>query len=164
MCVTALFHSSCADGITARYDRDASRYHQGVYKRKRADLIAALDSTLLPLFVGQLKNLHKVALVTFKAEVVAGLKVDGYNFADVVRKARAAAEAIFSDGAREAVVTEGDATWQWEEELRLLREEVRSVADLLRKDETKKMINTIEVCCDLACASAITLMVCIAQL
>ncbi|KAF8258375.1 protein SEY1 [Lactarius quietus] len=128
----------------SRYDRDASRYHQGVYKRKRADLIATLDSTLLPLFVGQLKNLHKVSLVSFKAEVVAGLKVDGYNFADVVSKARATAEARFSNGAREAVVTEGDALWEWEEELRLLREEVQLVADHLRKDETKKMINAIE--------------------
>jgi hypothetical protein len=144
----------CADVVTARYDRDASRYHQGVYKRKRADLTATLDSTLLPLFVGQLKNLHKVALVSLKAEIVAGLKVDGYNFADVVSKARAAAEASFSEGAREAVVTEGDAAWEWEEELRLLREEVQLVADHLRKDETKKMINAIEVCGDRACASA----------
>ncbi|KAI9449444.1 protein SEY1 [Lactarius psammicola] len=113
----------------SRYDRDASRYHQGVYQRKRADLTGTLDSTLLPLFVGQLKNLHKVALVSFKADVVS---------------ARAAAEARFSDGAREAVVIGGDAAWQWEEELRLLREEVQSVADHLRKDETKKMVNTIE--------------------
>ncbi|KAF8256747.1 protein SEY1 [Lactarius quietus] len=128
----------------SRYDRDASRYHQGVYKRKRADLIGTLDSTLLPLFVGQLKNLHKVSLVSFKAEVVAGLKVDGYNFADVVSKARTTTEARFSDGAREAVVTEGDTLWEWEEELRLLREEVQLVADHLRKDETKKMINAIE--------------------
>ncbi len=164
MCVTTLSLYACADGFTARYDRDASRYHQGVYKRKRADLTGTLDSTLLPLFVGQLKNLHKVALVSFKAEVVAGLKVDGYNFADVVSKARAAAEARFSDGAREAVVIEGDAAWQWEEELRLLREEVQSVADHLRKDETKKMVNTIEVCGDPAFASAITLIVCVAQL
>jgi len=50
----------------------------------------------------------------------------------------------FGDRAREAVVTEGDATWQWEEELRLLQEEIQSVADQLRKDETKKMVNTIE--------------------
>ncbi|KAI0297208.1 protein SEY1 [Multifurca ochricompacta] len=128
----------------SRYDRDASRYHQAVYKRKRADLVGTLDSTLSPLFVGQLKNLHKAALVSFKAEIVAGLKVDGYNFADVVSKARASAEALFSDGAREIVVVEDDATWQWEEELRLLREEIRSVADQLRKDETKKMVNTIE--------------------
>ena len=99
-----------------------------------------------PLFLGQLKNLHKAALVSFKAATVAGLKVEGYNFADVVGKARAGAEARFSDGAQEAVVTEGDASWQWEEELRLLRDEIQSVADQLRKDETKKMVNAIEVC------------------
>lgn len=132
--------------MVARYDRDASRYHQGVYKRKRADLIGTLDSTLSPLFLGQLKNLHKVALVSFKAATVAGLKVEGYNFADVVGKARADAEAHFADGAQEAVVAEGDASWQWEEELRLLRDEIQSVADQLRKDETKKMVNAIEVC------------------
>lgn len=132
--------------MVARYDREASRYHPGVYKRKRADLIGTLDSTLSPLFLGQLKNLHKVSLVSFKAATVAGLKVEGYNFADVVGKARADAEASFKDGAQEAVVTEGDASWQWEEELRLLRDEIQSVADQLRKDETKKMVNAIEVC------------------
>ena len=132
--------------MAARYDREASRYHPGVYKRKRADLIGTLDSALSPLFLGQLKNLHKSALVSFKAEIVTGLKVDGYNFADVVTKARAGAEALFCDGAREAVVVEEDTTWQWEEELRLLRDEIRSVADQLRKDETKKMVNAIEVC------------------
>jgi protein SEY1 len=132
--------------LVARYDRDASRYHQGVYKRKRADLIGTLDSALSPLFLGQLKNLHKAALVSFKVATVAGLKIEGYNFADVVGKARANAEARFSDGAQEAVVTEGDASWQWEEELRLLRDEIQSVADQLRKDETKKMVNAIEVC------------------
>jgi len=82
--------------------------------------------------------------VSFKAATVAGLKVEGYNFADVVGKARADAEARFRDGAQEAVVTEGDASWQWEEELRLLRDEIQSVADQLRKDETKKMVNAIE--------------------
>lgn len=101
---------------------------------------------LSPLFLGQLKNLHKAALVSFKAATVAGLKVEGYNFADVVRKARADAETRFSVGAQEAVVTEGDSSWQWEEELRLLRDEIQSIADQLRKDETKKMVNAIEVC------------------
>lgn len=43
MCVTAFYLYVCADVVTARYDRDASRYHQGVYKRKRADLTATLD-------------------------------------------------------------------------------------------------------------------------
>ncbi|EIM81307.1 protein SEY1 [Stereum hirsutum FP-91666 SS1] len=128
----------------ARYDRDASRYHQGVYKRKRADLIATLDSTLSPLFVGQLKNLHKSCLVAYKKEIMEGLRRENYNFADVVGKARGQCEANFTQGAKEAVVSEEEATWNWEEELGLLKEEVRNVADQLRKDETKKMVNAIE--------------------
>ncbi|KAF4597963.1 Dynamin-like GTPase that mediates homotypic ER fusion [Pleurotus pulmonarius] len=128
----------------ARYDRDASRYHQGVYKRKRADLLSALDSTLSPLFLGQLKNLHKSCLVTFKKDMLQGMTGEGYNFADVVEQAREKCEGDFAAGATEAVVEEGSDSWGWEEELELLKEEMRSVANQCRKDETKKMVNLIE--------------------
>lgn len=74
-----------------------------------------------------------------------GLRRENYNFADVVGKARGQCEANFTQGAKEAVVSEEEATWNWEEELGLLKEEVRNVADQLRKDETKKMVNAIEV-------------------
>ncbi|KAE9403661.1 root hair defective 3 GTP-binding protein [Gymnopus androsaceus JB14] len=123
-----------------RYDRDASRYHQGVYKRKRADLIASLDGTLSPLFLGQLKNLHKACLGSFKKDILDGLKGEEYNFADVVSKAKAKCETRFTEGAKESVVddsAEGATEWNWEEELELLKEECR-------KDETKKMVNAIE--------------------
>lgn len=36
--------------------------------------------------------------------------------------------------------------WNWEDELEVIKEEIRGVADQCRKDETKKMINQIEVC------------------
>ncbi|EEB92397.1 hypothetical protein MPER_09099, partial [Moniliophthora perniciosa FA553] len=127
-----------------RYDRDASRYHQGVYKRKRADLIASIDATLSPLFLGQLKNLHKSCLVTFKKEILDGLKGEDYNFADVVSKSRTKWEHRFAEGAKEAVVDPESAQWSWEDELELLKEEIQSVADQCRKDETKKMLNAIE--------------------
>ncbi|KAJ3800692.1 RHD3/Sey1 [Lentinula aff. detonsa] len=130
-----------------RYDRDASRYHQGVYKRKRADLIASLDATLSPLFLGQLKNLHKACLGAFKKDILNGLKGEEYNFADVVSKAKAKCENKFTEGAKESVVDDSDdgkTEWNWEEELELLKEEVKSVADQCRKDETKKMVNAIE--------------------
>ncbi|CAK5281294.1 unnamed protein product [Mycena citricolor] len=126
----------------ARYDKDASRYHQGVYKRKRADLVATLDATLSPLFLGQLKNLHKTCLVTFKKEMLDGLKGETYNFADVVSAARKRCLSRFETGAKEALVEGAD--WSWEEESGLLQEEVRTVADQCRKDETKKMVNQIE--------------------
>ncbi|KAF5351989.1 hypothetical protein D9756_007623 [Leucocoprinus leucothites] len=125
-----------------RYDRDASRYHKAVYTRKRADLTAALDSTLSPLFLGQLKNLHKFCLVQFKKALLNGLKGDEYDFGDVVLKARAKWEGMFEERAKEAFVEGTD--WVWEDELELLKEEIGGVADQCRKDETKKMINQIE--------------------
>ncbi|KAJ7282812.1 RHD3/Sey1 [Mycena rebaudengoi] len=126
----------------SRYDRDASRYHQGVYGRKRADLLAALDATLSPMFLGQLKNLHKTCLVAFKKEMLDGLHGEGYNFAEVVLKARARCLGRFETGAKEAMVEGTD--WVWEDELESLKEEVGLVADQCRKDETKKMVNLIE--------------------
>lgn len=125
-----------------RYDRDASRYHKGVYGRKRADLVAVLDSTLSPLFLGQLKNLHKSCLVTFKKEMLDGLHGEDYDFANVFKRAREKSERTFSEGGKEALVEGTD--WSWEEELELLRDEIRAVADQCRKDETTKMINLIE--------------------
>ncbi|TBU45789.1 protein SEY1 [Dichomitus squalens] len=125
-----------------RYDRDASRYHQGVYKRKRVDLIGVIDSTLSALFLGQLKNLHKSSLASYKKEMLDGMRGEGYNFADVVASARARLEKRFLQGAQEALVEGTD--WSYEEELGLLREEARIVADQCRKDETKKMVNVIE--------------------
>ncbi|KAI0730269.1 root hair defective 3 GTP-binding protein [Fomitopsis betulina] len=125
-----------------RYDRDASRYHQGVYKRKRTDLVGVLDSTLSPLFLGQLKNLHKASLVKFKDEMLQGMRGEGYNFALVVNAARGRCEKRFIDGAKEALVEGTD--WTYEEEYELLQQEIRSVANQCRKDETKKMVNTIE--------------------
>ncbi|KAG6817484.1 Dynamin-like GTPase that mediates homotypic ER fusion [Tephrocybe sp. NHM501043] len=137
----ALMKNWRTDALT-RYDRDASRYHKGVYTRKRADLTASLDSTLSPLFLGQLKNLHKTCLVTFKKEMLDGLHGDSYSFADVVYKAQGRCVETFSTGAQEALV-EG-TEWVWEDELESLKEEVRAVADQCRKDETKKMVNLVE--------------------
>ncbi|KAF9478797.1 protein SEY1 [Pholiota conissans] len=126
----------------ARYDHDASRYHKGVYTRKRTDLLAALDTSLTPLFVGQLKNLHKACLAAFKQEMLDGMRGEEYNFAEVVATARERCEGRFTAGAEEAILDDTD--WSWEDELQLLEEEVSTVADQCRKDETKKMLNQIE--------------------
>ena len=114
-----------------------------MYKRKRADLVGVIDSTLSPLFLGQLKNLHKSCLSAYKKEMLDGLRGEGYNFADVVAAARVRLEKRFLEGAQEALVEGTD--WSYEEELGLLREEARIVAEQCRKDETKKMVNVIEV-------------------
>ncbi|KAM6501966.1 RHD3/Sey1 [Amanita muscaria] len=125
-----------------KYDREASRYHQQVYKRKRADLITAMNTTLSALFVGQLRNLHKASLVAFKQQMVNGVKDEKYNFANVVAEARKFCEDTFMSGAKEALIEGTD--WSWQEELELLKEEIQHVADQFRRDETKKMVNLIE--------------------
>ena len=85
--------------------------------------------------------------------MLEGMRGEGYNFAEVVSAARSRLEKRFLEGAQEALVEGTD--WSYEEELGLLREEARVVADQCRKDETKKMVNVIEVglpppCSDLA--------------
>jgi len=126
----------------ARFDRDASRYHAGVYSRKRADLVAQINSALSPLFLGQLKNLHKLALSSFKKEVLAGIKGDGYDFGEVVMGATARNEGLFRDGATEVLLPETD--WSFEEELQQLLHDISLIGDQCRADETKKMISNIE--------------------
>ena len=48
------------------FDKNASRYHQGVYEKKRKDMLDKLNTQLHVLFVGQLKNLHKRAITMFE--------------------------------------------------------------------------------------------------
>ncbi|KAH9959029.1 RHD3/Sey1, partial [Lactifluus volemus] len=123
----------------SRYDREASRYHQDVYKRKRADLVERLDLTLSPLFLRQLRNTQSDVLASFKAEIDRGLSIAGYNFVDASKR-QASAVARFIGGAREAVITEGDPTWQWESELQVLQKDIQAIIDQLRKDRKKARI------------------------
>jgi len=118
-----------------------------VYRRKQAKLVEELDSKLSTLFVGHLKNLHKACLIAFSKEVIENMHMDGYDFADVVTTAREHCEHRFTDDAKEAVVVEDDDGWNWGEELVLLKEDVRTIVEQLRKDETKKMVHIIEVSC-----------------
>lgn len=42
----------------------------------------------------------------------------------------------------------GDTDWEYEHELELLDEDLRLIADKCRSDETKKMVNAVEVGCN----------------
>lgn len=86
--------------MIGKFDRDASRYHAGVYQRKRQDLLASLHSSLSPLYLGQLKNLHKSVSARYAKDLTAGLKEPGYDFAEVVDKATAKAKEAFLEGAK----------------------------------------------------------------
>lgn len=83
-----------------KFDKDASRYHQGVYSRKRLELIKAIDTALSPLFMGQLKNVHKRCVATFRTDLLNGLKGDGHDFGALVKQVGARVEKEFIDGAQ----------------------------------------------------------------
>jgi len=104
--------------------------------------MAQIHANLSPLFFGQIKNLHKHAVVSFKKAVLDGLKGDSYDFSQVVKTARTTWEGIFVDGANEAILS--DADWTFEEELAILREDITHIGTQCRADETKKMVNQIE--------------------
>ncbi|KAG8882818.1 Dynamin-like GTPase that mediates homotypic ER fusion [Tulasnella sp. 332] len=150
---------SWKDMAMTRFDTSASRYHKGVYIRKREGLVNQINSSLSPLFLGQLKNLHRQNLAKFKQALVDGVRVGGdYDFGAIVVQARQSAESSFETEARECVglgplgIKEEpghesqpiDPDWTYEEEFEQLKHEMSLVADQFRKDETKKMINNIE--------------------
>lgn len=126
----------------AKFDRDASRYHPSVYARKRADLLVTLHTSLSPLVLGQLKNLHKRGVVTFRSSLLAKLKGDSYDFGTVVVEVSKQVEDEFISAAKELILKDTD--WQYDDELLSLKDDLRLIADQLRADETKKMVNAIE--------------------
>lgn len=99
---------SWLDIALARFDRDASRYHSGVYTKKRVDLVAALHTALNPLFLGHVKNLHKSVLKDFRKGLDEGLKGREYDFGEIVRKGREEAELSFKEGAEGAFFSARD--------------------------------------------------------
>jgi hypothetical protein len=72
--------------VAATFDAAASRYHSGVYGRKRQDLLTNLHAALSPLYLGELKNAHKAASAKFMADLSAALKEPSYDFAEVVQR------------------------------------------------------------------------------
>lgn len=127
----------------ASFDTAASRYHSGVYSRKRIELLAKLHSTLSPFFLTHVKNLHKAILKDFRKSIQDGLKVDGYDFAKVVSETTSKAQKEFEKGVAEVKLE--DAGWETVQEEQQLKEDMGAVADLLRVEETKKMVAVIEV-------------------
>ena len=71
-----------------------------MYQRKRQELLATLHSSLSPLFLGQVKNLHKTVAHRYMKDLTAGLKEPGYDFAQVVNEATRKATDAFVEGAK----------------------------------------------------------------
>ncbi|SAM78736.1 related to SEY1-GTPase with a role in ER morphology [Ustilago bromivora] len=125
------------------FDRDAGRYHQDVYKRKRLDLLDKLNSCLSPFFLGQLKNLHRHMLQSFKKNVLERMRNEtDYDFGQVVSSEKSSALTQFSAAAQALLLADTD--WTIDDELAQLDSEIQSISDTMRVEETKKMVAQIE--------------------
>lgn len=126
----------------AVFDKDASRYHRGVYARKRADLLLQLNAVLLPFFLAQLKNLHTQLASAFQQAMQEGTRGASYDFGRLVEEHVAHALAAF-DGETQRLVLP-DTDWSVSEERMHLEEDLRAVARTLRADETQKLAMRLE--------------------
>ncbi|KAL2001706.1 hypothetical protein VTN02DRAFT_1374 [Thermoascus thermophilus] len=130
------------------FDTEASRYHKGVYQRKRTELEGKVDTRLKALFQGQLSAAHKSGVNEFSEAVTAAMK-DGqkkganYDFAEIVNKETKVALERFETEARAALVE--DAAWSnYEQELALYQKELADVSGRLRRDEMRRLATRVE--------------------
>lgn len=126
----------------AVFDKDASRYHRGVYARKRADLLLQLNAVLLPFFLAQLKNLHTKLASAFQQAMQEGTRGASFDFGRLVEEHVAHALAAFDAETQRLVLPDTD--WSVSEERMHLEEDLRAVARTLRADETQKLAVRLE--------------------
>lgn len=126
----------------AMFDKDASRYHRGVYARKRVDLLVQLNAALLPFFLAQLKNLHTQLATAFQQAMQEGTRGPSYNFGALVEEHVSHALSAFDAETQRLVLPDTD--WSVSEERTHLEEELRAVARTLRADETQKLAGRLE--------------------
>lgn len=60
--------------LLKNFEEEASRYHKGVYTRKRTELENKVDSRLKALFLGQLTAAHKSGILDFSEAVHTAVK------------------------------------------------------------------------------------------
>lgn len=126
----------------AMFDKDASRYHQVVYARKREDLLVKLNAALLPFFLCQLKNLHNELTDQCKRVIQEGTKQPAYNFGLLVEEGITKAMRAFDDETARLVLPETD--WKVDDERAQLLDELHALARTLRANETRKLSIQLE--------------------
>lgn len=125
----------------AAFDKDASRYHQGVYARKRSGLLGTLNGTLLPFLLTQLKNVHEELTVQFKKRVEDAMRAP-YDFGALVAAEHTRALEAYDEATKPLVLSETD--WNIEDERARFDEALQAMAVSLRAQESRKLEAQIE--------------------
>lgn len=130
------------------FETEASRYHKGVYARKKAELESKIDGRLKVLFQGQLSAAHKSGVRDFSDAVSAAVKAGqkkgaSYDFAEIVDQEKKTVLAKFEKEAR-SVFVEGAPWSNYKQEMSLYQKELSEVSGRLRRDEMRRLATRVE--------------------
>lgn len=140
--------NSARSKVLKDFETNASRYHKGVYTRKKAELESKVDTRLKALFQKQLSAAHKSGVETFSNSVSAAVKSGQkkgatYDFAQIVESEKKKALSKFESDAQ-AIMVEGAPWSSYKQEMNLYQKELDEVSGRLRKDEMRRLATRVE--------------------
>lgn len=130
------------------FEVEASRYHKGVYTRKRGELESKIDGRLKILFQGQLAAASKSGVREFSETVSAAVKAGqkkgaSYDFAQIVDQEKKNAISKYDKDAR-GVLVEGAPWSNYKQEMALFQKDLNEVSGRLRRDEMRRLAMRVE--------------------
>lgn len=130
------------------FETEASRYHKGVYGRKRTELENKIDGRLKVLFQGQLSAAHKSGVHAFSEAVSTAVKAGqkkgtSYDFAEIVDREEKSALSRYEKEAR-GVLVEGARWSSFKQELSLYQKDLNEVSSRLRREEMRRLATRVE--------------------
>ena len=130
------------------FETEASRYHKGVFARKKGELESKIDGRLKVLFQGQLSAAHKSGVLKFSDAVSNAVKAgqkkgSNYDFAEIVDREKKTALSRFESEAK-AVLVEGAAWSNYKQEMVLYQKDLGEVSGRLRRDEMRRLATRVE--------------------
>jgi hypothetical protein len=130
------------------FETEASRYHKGVYARKRVELEGKIDTRLKALYQGQLSAAHKSGVASFSDAVVAAVKAGqkkgaSYEFADIVEREKEVALENFELEAKSLAI-EGVPWTNFKQQYNLYEKDLDEVSGRLRKEEMRRLATRVE--------------------
>ncbi|KAI4122425.1 MAG: hypothetical protein LQ338_005830 [Usnochroma carphineum] len=130
------------------FETEASRYHKGVFTRKKGELETKIDGRLKVLFQGQLSAAHKSGVREFSDAISNAVKAGqkrgaSYDFAEIVDREKKTALSKYEREAR-AVLVEGASWSNYKQELAAYQKELGEVSGRLRRDEMRRLATRVE--------------------
>lgn len=130
------------------FETEASRYHKGVYARKKGELESKIDGRLKVLFQGQLSAAHKSGVKDFSDAVSAAVKAGqkkgaSYDFAEIVDREKKNALSKYDKEAK-GVLVEGAPWSSYKQEMSLYQKDLNEVSGRLRREEMRRLATRVE--------------------